>query len=105
MCRLKGDHYRLAPEQPPLDAAEDTRAAICFVRKNAAAWKVDTDRIMVAGDSAGAITSLNIGYVGGTAGGGKWGNPGLSSAVRAMVPVSGELKTQAFELISCLSLF
>ena len=94
--RLTGDHYGLESEQPPLDAAEDTRAAIRFVRKNAAAWKVDTDRVMVAGDSAGAITSLYIGYVGDAAGEGKSGNPGLSSAVRAAVPVSGELKAQAF---------
>lgn len=94
--RLTGAHYGLTSEQPPLDAAEDTRAAIRYLRKNAAALKIDPSRIGVAGDSAGAITSLYIGYVKDAAGEGHSGNPGFSSAVRVAVPISGELKSQAF---------
>ena len=94
--RLTGAFYGLESEQPPLDAAEDARAAIRYLRKNAASLRIDVDRIGIAGDSAGAITSLYVGYVKDAAREGSSGNPGFSSAVRVAVPVSGELKAQAF---------
>lgn len=94
--RLTGQYYGLTHEQPALDAAEDARAAIRFVRKHAAYARVDTNRISIGGDSAGAITSLYVGYVKAAAGEGHSGNPGFSSQVRAVVPVSGELRSEAF---------
>jgi acetyl esterase/lipase len=94
--RLTGAYYGLTKEQPALDAAEDARAAIRFVRKHAAYARVDTDRISIGGDSAGAVTSLYVGYVKAASSEGHSGNPGFSSQVRAIVSVSGELRSEAF---------
>ena len=41
---------------------EDLRAAIRFLRKNAEEYRLDTDKIIASGDSAGAITSLFLSY-------------------------------------------
>jgi len=94
--RLTGTFYGLESEQPELDAAEDARAAIRFVRKNAKYGKVDVDRVAIGGDSAGAVTSLYVGYVKDASHEGNSGNPGYSSQVQAVVPVSGELKDEGF---------
>ena len=83
-------------QQMIYDAVDDARAAIRFVRKNAEAWKIDTDRISIMGESAGAITSLFLGYVKAAQKEGNSGNPGYSSQVAAIVSISGELKSQAF---------
>jgi acetyl esterase/lipase len=50
---------------------------------------------MIAGDSAGAVTALWVGYAM-TDRPGHSGNPGFSDAVGAVVSVSGEMKSQAF---------
>ena len=39
-------------------ALDDLTDAMAFVLKNAADWKVDTDKIMLSGSSAGGITTL-----------------------------------------------
>lgn len=94
--RLTGGYYGLESRQPATDASEDARAAIRFVRKMAAEWKVDEDRILVGGDSAGAVTALNIGYAHGAQHEGSSGNPGYRSDVALTVSVSGQLADQAF---------
>jgi len=80
----------------PIAAVEDVRAAIRFVRKNAAEYRLDVDRVLVAGDSAGAIASLYLGYVETAQHEGHSGNPGFRSDVQLAIPVSGQLVTQAF---------
>jgi dienelactone hydrolase len=43
-------------------AQHDTQAAVRWVRRNAAAYDVDPNRIAVGGFSAGAVTAANVAY-------------------------------------------
>jgi carboxylesterase type B len=69
------------------DAQHDAQAAVRFLRKNAATYKIDTDRIAMGGTSAGAITALNVGANSDDPGAS--GNPGFSSAIKGAVSLSG----------------
>lgn len=44
-------------------AAQDARAALRFIKKNAASAKIDTNRIFIGGVSAGAATAMNVVYL------------------------------------------
>jgi len=81
--------------QPVLIAAEDAKAAVRYARANAASLRIDPDRIMIGGHSAGAITSLYYAYMP-DAPEGSSGTPGVSSAVQGVAIASGEMKYQAF---------
>ena len=78
------------------DAVEDARAAVRYLRSKATDMRLDTDRIMVMGESAGALTSLKYGYDPQAQGEGNSGNPGFSSAVMAVGSISGEMKAQGY---------
>merc|ERR1712014_237555 len=92
-----GNAYNMsASDFPEVAACEDARAAVRYVRMVAKDYRIDTDRIMIEGDSAGAITSLYLGYVKDAQGEGRSGNPGFRSDVRMVVAVSGELKAQGY---------
>lgn len=60
--RVLAVDYRLAPEHKFPTAAHDAYAAYCWARKNAQSLKIDCEKIILAGDSAGgylsAVTSL-----------------------------------------------
>ena len=87
-------NYRLAPagngitRQVITDAAHDCKAAIRWLRSQAATLRIDTERIVSIGSSAGAYTTLEAAYVPGE---GSSGNPGFSSSVRAVVDQWGQL--------------
>lgn len=98
-------------------AVQDAKAAVRFFRANAAEYRIDPDNIFVVGGSAGGFTALGVGYLdtederpGACAAQpqlGNWlgnlyfpdmgsiegtgNNPGLSSAVRGVVNMSGGL--------------
>jgi para-nitrobenzyl esterase len=69
------------------DSQHDSQAAVRFLRKNATTYRVDPNRIAVAGTSAGAIAALQVGA--NSEDPGTSGNPGVSSAVGAAVALSG----------------
>jgi acetyl esterase len=54
--------YRLAPEHPFPAALDDAGAALAWVKENARRWNGDLDRLVLAGESAGAnlVTSLAL---------------------------------------------
>lgn len=90
--RLTAGYYSWKSEQYIYDAVEDARAAVRFLRRYASEYHIDTDRIMVMGESAGAVTSLTYGYVEDAQYDGNSGNPGYSSYANAIGSLSGEIK-------------
>lgn len=59
-CAILSVEYRLAPETPYPGAVEDCYAAMKWVHKNAAAMKIDPNRIGVKGESAGGGLSAAL---------------------------------------------
>jgi dienelactone hydrolase len=73
--------YRLAPTSNtgslgPDTCAEDAKAAMRWLRKNAATYRIDPNRIFLGGDSAGGTSAFIASY---TAWEGNSGTPGYSS--------------------------
>jgi acetyl esterase/lipase len=56
--------YRLAPKSQFPAAIYDVKAAVRWLRKNAAAYQIDPDRIGVVGDSAGGHLAQFLGVTG-----------------------------------------
>jgi len=74
---------------------EDARAAVRFLHKMAQDWRIDVNRIVLGGDSAGAIAALYYGYVQG-ASEGHSGNEGYPSNISAVMAISGTLRGDAY---------
>lgn len=70
-----------------IDAAEDAQAAVRYFRANAATFRIDPDRIAIAGTSAGAITAMNLAFGADLAE--TSGTPGVSSEVAGAISLSG----------------
>jgi len=95
--RQLGNEYNMSnTDLPEVSATEDARAAVRFLRKVADDYRIDPDRILMEGDSAGAVTALYHGYVKDAQHEGESGNPGYRSDVRVEIAVSGEVKDQAY---------
>jgi len=60
-------------------AREDAQAAVAWLRSHATTYGIDTDRVAIAGNSAGAITAVNV----------AWSNDDPSSSVDAAVSFAG----------------
>ena len=78
-------------EQAALSAQHDAQAAVRFLRANATTYRIDPNRVAVAGGSAGAVTSLLVDWHSDDPG--DSGNPGPSSKVNAAVSISGGTPT------------
>lgn len=82
--------YRLAPKHPFPAAVHDTKAAVRWVRANAAKYKIDPDRIGATGGSAGGHLAQFLGVTGEVKEfEGDVGNAGVSSKVKCVVNVYG----------------
>jgi acetyl esterase/lipase len=82
--------YRLAPKYQFPAAVHDVKAAVRFLRANAAKYGIDPNRIGATGGSAGGHLALYLGVTGGVASlEGDGGNAGVSSAVQSVVNVYG----------------
>jgi acetyl esterase/lipase len=68
-------------------AQHDAQAAVRFLRRHADFLGIDPNRIAMAGESAGAVTSLLVGWRPDDPG--TSGNPGFRSDIRAAVSVAG----------------
>lgn len=69
------------------DAQHDAQAAVRWVRAHAAQYRIDPDKIAIAGHSAGGITASLVGF--NEHDPGTNGTPGLSSRVAAVVAFAG----------------
>jgi para-nitrobenzyl esterase len=77
-----------------IDAQHDAQAAVRWLRKNAATYRLDATRIGIAGASAGAVTATEVGLRPDDPG--ESGNPGFSSAVGGFVSIAGGLPNGVF---------
>lgn len=73
------------------DAAEDAKAAVRWVRAHAAEYRIDPGRVVAAGGSAGAATSLGVAFNSDDPGGS--GNGGWDSHVSAALSRAGSYVT------------
>jgi dienelactone hydrolase len=83
VTELRIDEYVAAT----FNAQHDAQAAIRWIRANAATWRVDPERIAIAGHSAGGITASMVAFNDHDPG--SSGNPGHSSRVAAAVSSAG----------------
>jgi acetyl esterase/lipase len=82
--------YRLAPKYPFPAAIHDTKAAVRWLRANAAKYHIDPERIGVTGGSAGGHLAQFLGVTAGVKEfEGQGGNPDQSSAVACVVNYFG----------------
>ena len=84
--------YRLSPEALYPAAVYDIKAAIRFLRANAEKYHIDPNKMAITGTSAGGQLAV---LVGSTAGVEKFegneGNPGVSTAIQAIIDMDGVL--------------
>lgn len=59
-CVIVNTGYRLAPENPYPACMEDGYTVLCWVHDNAELWNIDSTRIALVGDSAGASISAVV---------------------------------------------
>ncbi len=81
--------YRLAPTHQFPAAVHDTKAAVRWLRANAAKYGINPDRIGVTGGSAGGHLAQFLGVKAGVKEFEGLDNPGFSSAVTCVVNVYG----------------
>ncbi|MDR6220842.1 alpha/beta hydrolase [Deinococcus soli (ex Cha et al. 2016)] len=85
-------NYRLSGEARFPAAPQDVKAAVRFIRANAARYRIDPARLGAYGESAGANLAALLGTTGDMAGlldAPELGNAGVSSAVKAVADLYG----------------
>jgi acetyl esterase/lipase len=94
-------NYRLCDtlnNQTMLDAYDDARTAVAYLRANASTYGIDPDRIAISGASAGAISALNVAYIPDrSAGEGTATDPARVEAVLSMAGTGRSLRIETGE--------
>ncbi len=88
-CLVAAVEYRLSGEAPWPAQIEDCKAAVRWLRANAAKYHVDPNRIGCMGHSAGGHLVACLGTLDMAELEGKGGNEGVSSKVQAVVDEAG----------------
>ena len=70
-----------------IEAIHDAQAAVRWMRANAAAHRIDPNRIAIGGESAGGVMATGVGVWADEPG--QSGNPGFPSNVQGWVSISG----------------
>ena len=92
---VAGIDYRI--DSDPIAAAQDAKAAVRFLRANAARYHLDTSRFAAWGNSAGGYSAIMLGLTGDqhtVFDDPALGNAGVSSAVQAVVDWYGAADLQ-----------
>lgn len=82
--------YRLAPKDKFPAQLEDTRMALRFLRANAAKWKLDSNRAVLAGASAGAHLALLAAF----------SAVGTPDGVQAVIDISGPADLRDWRMLA-----
>ena len=84
--------YRLSPEALYPAAVHDIKAAVRYLRANAAKYNIDPNRMAITGSSAGGQLAALIGMTPDVKKfEGKEGNPGVSASIQAIIDMDGIL--------------
>jgi acetyl esterase/lipase len=86
-------NYRQGVDGSTEQSQYDTRAAVRWFRANAAALRINPNRIVVMGSSYGAVNAMSAGFDPDSAGD-NGSNPGYSSRVAAIIDVAGYVKNR-----------
>ena len=100
--RVTGDHDGMTGHEAMIDAQEDYRAAIRFLRSKADQYRLDTNRIIASGYSFGADTALHIGFAPRMDihnEEGNSGNPGHDSDPNGVIAIAGQFYTGNYDTI------
>jgi acetyl esterase/lipase len=87
--------WALLSVKPAVIAAQDARAAVRYLHRHAADLRVDPERIVVGGESAGALASNVYGFTTNYTEGVS-GNAGYDSRINSVLSVSGSMRDLAF---------
>merc|ERR1711964_696175 len=79
----------LGTRHPPMSGAEDSRAAVRFLRAHASEYKLDLKRAALSGNSAGAMSALYHAYAKTEQSEGEGGNPDQDSSINTVISISG----------------
>jgi len=89
--------YRMMPKHPFPDCVHDAKAAVRWLRANAHAYRVDPDRIVAFGASAGGHIAAFLGVTNHTNGFEGTENLGPSSHVNAVISLYGAVDLTQYE--------
>src|SRR5262249_35721804 len=91
-CTFVSVDYRLSPENPFPAGAEDAYAALQWVKENAESLRINADKLVICGDSAGGAIAATVA---------QWardkGGPQLAMQVLTYPMIDARMDTQSWQ--------